>query len=191
MKKASKLLHIFAGIIGIFVTLALAVICVYYFLCIPAGIVLLILYFTGIVGGESALVSGIIYPIFGLLGLIPSLLFVLSSFIGTVLAFVGIKNNKVINIINIVFGVFAIGPFLFNLLFAVLFALYFIILILLILLIMLTPYGWIGLSFIIGSFGSLLFMILSILSGVFGLLASRKKKEPLPEPEVVEEEVIK
>ena len=188
MKKASKVFHILAGVIGVFLIIAsiLALFACMVFLI--AGIVAGIFMIIYRSFNANFIIPTCIYSGIGIIVGTITLIILLIAFIGTVLAFVGLLNKKVTNIINIVFGVLVlIAPILYFL-FALWNALCFINpgYLILVVILLVTPIGWMCISPILVFLNGLLFFILSILAGVFGLLSNKKKKQQ-PEEIVVEE----
>lgn len=197
MKKAKTVFQILASVIGVLVTLALAVIIVVSFLSIIGGIVMVVISFVSTPASAEEsysvglLISGIALALSGVVLVIMTTFFAILSLVGTILAFVGIKKKtKGISIANIIFGGLAAFPFMAYLPLGLYAIVYLILYLLIIVIIFLTPIGWILLSYVIASFGSLLFLIFSILAGVFEIITEKKEKSQIVDTCIEEIEVI-
>ena len=194
MNKASKVFHIFAGIVGILMIPGLIALTIAGLALILVGLLVVAVYIFSIyermngisnipidkvegpieilqrnmmIGGGISLGGAFMFAVAGL-----SLIVIL---VGIVLAFIGVKKKgKAINILNIVFGVFGLSPFLAFGIPATAVLLLFIAGILAVILMLWNPAIWITIFNLVAIFGSLFFFLFSVLGGIFGLV---QKKE--------------
>ena len=140
MKLASKILHIVTGALGVIVLLLLGLsilVSIGYSLFGIGLIVFAILFNHQFISLETF--YGALYIILGICTLISTLGKMFICLLVILFAFLGLKNNKALNIINIVLGVFVLP--------------------------------W-----------NLLLSLLSIVSGVIGLIRGKKAKVKIDEP---------
>ena len=196
MKKASKVFHVLASAFGVLVTLALAIIIVASIISIIGGIVMVVISFVSTPASAEEsysaglLIGGIALAISGVVLTIMTTFFMILLLVGTIFAFIGIKKDKkAIYIINIIFGGLAAFPFMAYLPLGLYAIVYLILYLVIIIIIFLTPIGWILLSYVIASFGSLLFLVFSILGGVFGIITEKKEKSQIVDTCIEEIEV--
>ena len=152
-------------VFGIFATLGLAVVSLFWCCYFVGGGALIAIRFFG---GEYA--SGFEYLGLGLIGLgvlfvTPNVIMCLTALLGTILAIVGYTRWKVVCVFNIIFGILSFIPFVLLLPWGI----YFTLGIILLILMALTPVGWIGFAFLFAFYGSLIFAITSISAGAKGL----------------------
>ena len=201
MKKASKIILIFSGILGILISLAFLYLSVFfalgYVVETGVGIFLEIRQLTTLTTAEevfTSLFSAILT--FGIPGLI-IILFAVITFVGflfmllgAIFTFVASKKNskKAHHIMSIVFntlGVIAGLPFLYL---GCLYTLYFIVLFIVVIILLLTPIGWLIVSFIAISIGNIILFNIMLLGNIFGFIAiaKQKKQEEIESQEVIE-----
>ena len=194
MKKASKVFLILAGVMGVFVTIAMAVLAFYLFFGGVVFTVYSILGLTGVIesGGDSGVFAS--YLIISVALFVFSAIAAIGAFLGllsTIFAFIACKKKSklAIHIISIVLTAFtAVCGFAFYW-YGLVYLIVFVLLWFLIIVMMLTPVFWLGLSFILAGFGSGLFALLAIVGNVFGIIAiSKQKKLEAQEEQQIEQQ---
>ena len=211
MKKASKILLIIAGALGILASLGMLLAGVLFsavgFIGALAYAIYGIVTITTLLSNgayivsEESTVSDNVSSIIGIVVMFAVIIIVILSecllvsvpgYIGfallltaSILAFVASKKGKKgVHIASIVFSTLSVFPALCYTLYALLYTF----LILIVILSLLTPIGWLYLGILIGFWGTLITFVLSILGDIFGLiaLAKQKKEEETQSLEVIE-----
>ena len=188
MKKASKIFLIFSGILGIFITIAMAFLVAFYaFSFLASSITVIVLTIVNIAVNASEFDATQLLPLVYLIPLtIGSITFIvvfgcgaIFSLLVTIFSFIGLKKKSktAINVLDIVFTVLTtcIGlPYILSGIYCLIILL---VLFMVSWILFLTPIGWLYLAFIIISLGSLLLLIFSILGNVFAIVARSKEKK--------------
>ena len=201
MKKASRIILVISGILGILISLAFLylslIFAVGYVVETGVGIFLEIRQLTTVTTAEEAFTSLFSALLaFGIPGLI-IILFAVITFVGFLFMLLGAiftlvaskKNSKKAHhIMSIVFntlGAIAGLPFLYI---GCLYTLYFIVLFIVVIILLLTPIGWMIVSFIAISIGSIILFNIMLLGNIFGFvaIAKQKKQEEIESQEVIE-----
>ena len=201
MKKASRVLLIISGIFGILISLAFLYLSAFlvlgYVVETGVGIFVEIRQLTTVTTAEEVFASLFSAMLaFGIPGAI-IILFAGVTFIGFLFILLGAiftlvaskKNSKKAHhIMSIVFntlGTIAGLPFLYL---GCLYTLYFIVLFIVVIILLLTPIGWLYVSIIAVSLGSILLFNIMLLGNIFGFIAiaKQKKQEELESQEIIE-----
>ena len=194
MKKASKVFHIFAGIVGIlmipglifisFAGLIVLLVGLFFLLALASAVFLQWQAFGEIgmfietseqVAEYTSVGAGL--TLGGLFTFTVAAFSLIVVFTGIIFAFIGAGKKKriVVNVFNIVLGIFGLAPFLtFGAPALAVFVL-FIIGIFAVILMLWNPSLWIVLAVLFAVLGSTLFFLFSVLGGIFGLVQKKDK----------------